>query len=67
MSNEPPENAKDSISVRGLRSAGSDEYADELAALESSEKAAETRHGTLSRSLVQRLIYGPQQIGRAHV
>jgi alkylation response protein AidB-like acyl-CoA dehydrogenase len=54
------QNSEDSASVRALRASGKLDYAKELAAIESAEKAADTRGGKRSTSLVQRLIYGPQ-------
>ncbi|PCJ39815.1 MAG: acyl-CoA dehydrogenase [SAR86 cluster bacterium] len=54
------EDSQDSISVRALRSSGNLKYAEELAAIESAEKAADKQGGKRSTSLVQRLIYGPQ-------
>ncbi len=59
MSTNNKQNSTDSISVKALRAAGKSEYAEELAAIEASEKAAESHHGVRSKSLLERLIYGP--------
>lgn len=58
--NKKADNNQESISVRALRSSGNLEYAKELAAIESSEQAADTRGGQRRSSLVHRLVYGPQ-------
>ena len=62
MSEKQTEDSNESISVRALRSTGDQAFAKELAAIEDAERAADTRGGKRSTSLVQRLIYGPQPV-----